>query len=169
MGISRAVCGACNNPYSVGMFRYFLFGPTLQFTAATRRLHLDSREFKFIWKYTFTLFSLSFLDYSTCFFLSKYEPTILESNLGGRFGERKEKIEKLLLSIPVIHTTTKQVISRYMDQNGGEMYRNEKCTRAKGAKLPVLFHLVKYANLCRRGCASILTVNQERRAIGRWT
>ena len=47
-----------------------------------------------------------------------------------------------------------------------------KCTKTKStlaerAKLAVLFHLVKYANLCYRGCAGILTVNQEGKAISR--
>ena len=46
MGICRAVRWACNNPYSIGMFRHFLFDPTLQLTAIIRRLNLDSREFK---------------------------------------------------------------------------------------------------------------------------
>lgn len=46
MGICRAVRWACNNPYSIGMFGHFLFDSTLQLTAITRRLNLDSKEFK---------------------------------------------------------------------------------------------------------------------------
>lgn len=96
MGICRAVRWARNNPYSIGMFRHFLFDPTLQLTAITRRLNLDSEEFKreghlkMYLRVTFAF--ISGLFHLFFFFLSKYVPTTLESNLGERFGERKKKI-----------------------------------------------------------------------------
>lgn len=115
MGICRAVRWACNNPYSIGMFRHFLFGPTLQLTAITRRLNLDSKEYKreghlkmylrVIFAFIsglFHLFSVLF-----CFVFPA----------------------KLSLSAHVYYRTVKQVISRRrLDENGLEMYKNEKHT-----------------------------------------
>ena len=67
------------------------------------------------------------------FFLSKYVPTTLESNLGEQFGEKK-----LSLSAHVNYTTAKQVVSLGgLDENGFEMYKNKKHTckacKASGA------------------------------------
>ena len=118
-----------------------------------------------------SLISCFFVNLSFCFNLSIIPGPLvfkLFKNYSGiklvwATSWKKHKCEILSLSAHVVHTTAKQVISRWgKNENDREMYKNEKRGRAKRPKL--LFFVAKYATLWRScrprrfGCLSYVMV-----------